>query len=164
MKLHRVPYVPKMWCGPTAIASILGITYDEADALLRKTRKQKRRIVGSKPREMMRVLANSMRQRGINPVAYYIEITVDEQRRPKIRELAELNRIVKAHARYGWVPVGLLSGKTTKGHDHVMAYDHKRKLLCDTNTRGRKFPVNAHPLKHDYLHGIIVVGKEFYNG
>lgn len=153
-----------MWCGPTALAAIFGTTYDDADAMLRKVRKQKRRIVSSKPTDLLKVLANSMRRRGLKPVAFYISVDVDDRRRPKVRELAELNRIVRVHADRGWVPVALLTGKTPARHDHVIAYDHKRKRLCDTNTRGKVWSVNEHPLKHDYLHGIVVVGEEFYEG
>lgn len=142
----------------------MGIDYDAADHLIRKVRKQKRRISASKPTDLLKVFSNAMRRRGLKPVAFYISVEVDEIRRPHIRELAELNRIVKVHAERGWVPVALLCGPTPRRHTHVMAYDHKRKMLCDTNTRGTKFKINEHPLKHEYLHGIVVVGKEFFNG
>lgn len=140
----------------------MGITYEEADKLIRKVRKQRYRVVASKPTDLLKCAANSMRRRGLKPVAFYISVDVDDRRRPKVREMVEINRIVKVYADRDWIPVAIFTGKTPARHDHVIAYDHKRKRLCDTNTRGMVWHLSEHPLKHDYLHGIMVVGKEFY--
>lgn len=155
-----------MWCGPTALASMFGITYEEADAVYRAVRGQKRRIVHTSAANTKVATRRLLRRRGLNRWPFIVLLTTNDgtpltrRSRPRISSSKDISQITAIYP--GFVPAALIVGKTHMKSKHIVAYDHKRKRLCDNWSRGKVLPLKDHPLKDWYVFKMIMVPEEFY--
>lgn len=155
-----------MWCGPTALASTFGLTYDEADALYRSVRDQKRRIVHTSAADTKQATRRLLRRRGINKWPFIVELSTNDgtpltrNLRPRITSTKDIRQIASIYP--GFVPAMLIIGKTHKKSKHIVAYDYKTKRLCDNWSRGIVRNLDDHPLKDWYVFKMIMVPEELY--
>lgn len=151
----------RSWCGPSALAAAMGITYDEADALYRRIRKQKRRIVHTSAANTRRAMEIIRKKRGLKGPVNIIELVMEDgsvmpkERRPRISSFKDLNQIARIYPNE--TPVMLIVGKTHDRSRHIVAYDHRRKMLCDNWSHGKVLPIKDHPLRDWFVFKMFTV-------
>lgn len=156
------------WCGPTAFASIARINYDEADAVYRKIRKSKRRVVHTRPNDHRRAVQGLLRKQGIYKWPYWVELVMEDgsdmpaSQRPRVTSYRDLNFITNMSVHDGFLPIALIIGRAHDKSSHIVAYDHRKKRLCDNFSYGKVLSIPNHPLKDWFIFKMLFVPEEHY--
>lgn len=162
--IRRVPHDYFHYCGVTALASIFGLSKEEITDIVRDIRgyKIKRRVKSMTEKELLMVAHRLLRRRGINRLPYSVGFNpIPGRPRPRVNDTWELNAMARRYRDKRWVPVAILSGNRRRMR-HIMAYDHRRKRLCDTFSGGKVVPLKDHRLADNYIWGVIMLPEEFH--
>lgn len=131
------------WCGPYAIAVCLGITYDEAYALIKKALRTKMRITSMYDSWVTKALKRGgLRVKTFEPPARYAKVKLGGW--PTLRNLADYLK-----------PNRLYIVRVT---DHYITVDTRDWTAIDNNGRGW-FPVDWHRMANRKVRCVLEVKR-----